>query len=170
MRRQALHDALTGLPNRTLLADRVTHALTQARRSHQFTSLLFVDLDRFKDVNDNLGHEMGDELIRQAAERLGLCVRASDTTARIGGDEFVALLPDTGAEGAAVVAAMIVGALERPFHLAGESMSVSCSVGIATAPDEGADYRTLLRHADAAMYVAKQQGGGRFAARQKVAG
>lgn len=163
MRRQALHDSLTGLPNRTLLADRASRALAQARRSGESTSLLFVDLDRFKVVNDTLGHEMGDELIRQAAERLGGCVRTSDTTARIGGDEFVALLPDTDAVGAAVVAGMIVDVLDRPFNLAGQSVAVSCSVGIATAPDEETDYRSLLRRADAAMYEAKQQGGARFA-------
>ena len=159
LRDQALHDGLTGLPNRTLLEDRVQQALLQRSRSDRSISLLFIDLDRFKNVNDTLGHEVGDEVIREAGTRLASCLRSSDTLARLGGDEFVALLPDTeGAGDAALVAERMLAVLKSPFTLGGRDVFISCSIGIASAPDHGTDYSTLLRHADGAMYKAKQAG------------
>ena len=159
VRDEALHDALTGLPNRRMMEDRATRALDQLERRH--LSLLFVDLDRFKNVNDTLGHELGDELIRQAAERLRRDLRATDTLARLGGDEFVVMLSDIRDEReAASAAARMLAAFEKPFHLHGHDVTVSCSIGIAHAPLHGDDYPTLLRRADAAMYMAKEQGRG----------
>ena len=159
VREQALRDALTGLPNRKLMEERARQALLQIGRSGRRVSFLFVDLDRFKNINDTLGHEVGDELIRQVADRLQQCLRASDTLARLGGDEFVAMLPDVvNPAGADVVAQTILQLFTRPFCIGGREIFVTCSIGIATAPDHGHDYTTLLRHADAAMYEAKQAG------------
>ncbi|CAA9228150.1 MAG: diguanylate cyclase/phosphodiesterase (GGDEF & EAL domains) with PAS/PAC sensor(s) [uncultured Acidimicrobiales bacterium] len=160
IRHQALHDALTGLPNRPLLEDRARQALTLAERAGDGISLLFLDLDRFKNVNDTLGHQAGDELIRQVAFRLRSRLRASDTLARMGGDEFVVLLPDTSTVPAATkVAQDLVDTLRAPFEIAGRNLFVSGSVGVATSPLHGSDYDTLLQRADAAMYEAKGDGG-----------
>jgi diguanylate cyclase (GGDEF)-like protein len=158
LREQALHDSLTGLPNRTLLEDRARQALLRLTRAGHQVSLLFVDLDRFKNINDTLGHEVGDALIRDVGTRLGDCLRASDTLARLGGDEFVALLSDSSTADAAKVADRMLLALRRPFAIGGRDLFISCSIGIASAPDHGADYATLLRHADRAMYKAKEAG------------
>jgi diguanylate cyclase (GGDEF)-like protein len=159
VREQALRDALTGLPNRRLMEERAQQALLQIGRSGRRVSFLFVDLDRFKNINDTLGHEVGDELIRQVADRLQQCLRASDTLARLGGDEFVVMLPDVVSfTGADVVAEAILQLFKRPFLIGGREIFVTCSIGVATAPDHGNDYTTLLRHADAAMYEAKQAG------------
>jgi diguanylate cyclase (GGDEF)-like protein len=159
-RHQATHDELTGLPNRPMLEDRANQALAGGRRRHlRPTGLLFIDLDRFKNVNDTLGHHAGDDLIRQVAERLAGQLRAVDTLARLGGDEFVALLPDLDGEADAVaVAERLIHTLDAPFHVAGTDVFVSCSIGIAVAAGGGTDYTTLLQHADAAMYEAKAAG------------
>ncbi|MCA1645514.1 MAG: EAL domain-containing protein, partial [Chloroflexi bacterium] len=158
---QALHDALTGLPNRTLLRDRLQQAILVGEREKTRVALLTMDLDRFKDVNDTLGHHTGDELLQQVGERLRAVLRASDTVARMGGDEFAVILPTAGsAESAAQVTQSLVKVLEQSFTLAGHAVSVGASIGIAMYPDHGTDVKTLLRHADVAMYVAKRGGSG----------
>ena len=163
LRRQALHDALTGLPNRTLLQDRLRQALRATRRdalpaTAPSLALLLLDLDRFKEVNDTLGHHHGDLLLRQVAARLCATLRDSDTIARLGGDEFAVLLPATGEEGARAASEKIVAALALPFDLEDAPVQVGVSVGIALAPEHGQDVDALLRHADVAMYVAKKAG------------
>ncbi len=159
--RQALHDGLTGLPNRTLLRDRLQQAILVGDRDKSGVALLIMDLDRFKDVNDTLGHHTGDELLQQVGVRLRSALRASDTVARMGGDEFAVVLPLAGhAEDASRVAQTLVLALEQPFTLAGHAVSIGASVGIAMYPEHGSDVKTLLRHADVAMYVAKRGGSG----------
>jgi len=159
---QALHDALTGLPNRPLVEDRANQLLKA--RSGARLGLLFVDLDRFKNVNDTLGHKAGDELICAVAHRLAGAIREGDTLARLGGDEFVVLLPDVeGHDEAAAIADRVIAALGEPLLVAGERLFISCSIGIACAPEHGADYGALLQHADAAMYEAKARGRGRYA-------
>ena len=160
LRHQAFHDGLTGLPNRALLEERAHQALLSLPRSGRHLSLLFVDLDRFKNVNDTLSRRVGDDLIREAGARLAGCLRASDTLARFGGDEFVALLPDTDHPGDAyLVGERMLAALKHPFVLAGRAVFISCSVGIVTAPDHGRDFATLLRQAEGALHRAKQAGG-----------
>jgi diguanylate cyclase (GGDEF)-like protein len=157
MKEQALHDPLTGLPNRTLLEDRAHVALAQRHHAGDRLSLLFIDLDRFKVVNDSLGHAVGDEVIREAAQRLHACMRVGDTLARLGGDEFVAMLPRIGSQDDAERVAMrMIDALNVPLQIDGRTISISCSIGLASSPDHGSDYVTLLRHADHAMYAAKQ--------------
>ena len=155
---QALHDALTGLPNRPLVEDRANQCLLSAVRTGSPNALLFLDLDRFKNVNDTLGHRAGDDLIRQVANRLQGVMRASDTLARLGGDEFVVLLPDVEVSMAAEIANRIVATLQDPFVLCGNEVFISCSIGIACAPTDGDTYEALMGHADAAMYQAKAQG------------
>jgi diguanylate cyclase (GGDEF)-like protein len=156
---QALRDPLTGLPNRPLMEDRADQALRIAQRSGDHVGLLFVDLDRFKIVNDTLGHAAGDRLICRVAERIATCLRGSDTLARLGGDEFVVLLPEvTDVADATAAATRIVEALREPLEFDGRHLFVSCSVGIAVSPHHGATYSELLQHADAAMYEAKAQG------------
>lgn len=160
---RALHDGLTGLANRALFLDRVEHTLAQARRSGHFPSVLFVDLDEFKDVNDGFGHDAGDRLLVTVTERLGSCVRAADTVARLGGDEFAVLL-DSGDGRVDAVAAVkrIQSALGQPFHASGREMTPRASIGVAGASkDDEAD--GLIRNADIAMYRAKAAGGNRFA-------
>ena len=159
--RQALHDSLTDLPNRTLLRDRLQQAILVGDRDKTSVALLIMDLDRFKDVNDTLGHHTGDELLQQVGVRLRSIVRASDTVARMGGDEFAIVLPMAANAGAAArVAQSLVKALEKPFTLAGHQVSVGSSIGIAMYPEHGTDVKTLMRHADVAMYVAKRSGSG----------
>jgi diguanylate cyclase (GGDEF)-like protein len=162
---EAMHDRLTGLPNRPLVEDRGQQAFATARRSGRSVGLLFVDLDRFKIVNDTLGHRAGDELIRQVADRMQAQMRAADTLARLGGDEFVVLLPelDHGVEDAAIVAGRLIDALRAPFSVAGQELFVSCSIGVACSPDHGENYETLMQYGDAAMYAAKASGRGAFA-------
>lgn len=162
VRHQALHDALTGLPNRPLVEDRANQLLRA--RSADRTGLLFIDLDRFKNVNDTLGHKAGDELICAVAHRLQSAIREGDTLARLGGDEFVVLLPGlVDVEEAATIAGRIIDSLAQPLSVAGEQLFISCSIGIACAPDHGTDYGALLQHADVAMYEAKALGRGRYA-------
>jgi diguanylate cyclase (GGDEF)-like protein/PAS domain S-box-containing protein len=157
--RLALHDMLTGLPNRTLLADRLLKALERAQRNGNDVSLLFVDLDRFKPVNDSLGHAVGDQLLKEAATRLLCCVRSSDTVSRYGGDEFIIMLSDIArAEDAAVCAEKIVAAMNAPFAIGEHRLQISASVGIANSSRGITDSATLMRNADVAMYHAKLAG------------
>jgi diguanylate cyclase (GGDEF)-like protein/PAS domain S-box-containing protein len=164
MRYLAHYDALTGLPNRTLLLDRLQQALAQARRDHGKLALLFLDLDRFKPVNDTLGHEVGDRLLCEVARRLQEHVRESDTVSRIGGDEFIVLLHGMGQdEDALVVAQKIVDALEKPFmQESGPPISITASIGIAFYPEHATDESMLIKMADLAMYEAKAAGAGRY--------
>ena len=154
----AFYDALTGLPNRALLADRVDVALARAKRDRTPLALLFLDLDRFKTINDSLGHEVGDAFLSVIAARLAAEVRESDTVCRQGGDEFVVLLPDIDAVGAAVVAEKLIGAAVRVVELGGHQLSCSVSIGVSLYPDDASDFATLLKHADTAMYRAKEAG------------
>ncbi len=158
---QALHDALTDLPNRTLFHDRVGQALAVARREHVPVAVMIMDLDRFKEVNDTLGHASGDELLKQAGERLRAALRESDTVARLGGDEFGVLLPKVVDSAAAVsVARKLRKALEEPFTIHGLALQMEASVGIALYPEHGDDVHSLLQRADVAMYVAKEHPAG----------
>lgn len=151
-------DPLTGLPNRRLLQDRAGQALVQAERHRQPLALMLLDLDRFKEVNDTLGHKVGDLLLRQVAERLARPLRRSDTLARLGGDEFAVLLaPPTGLETACRVAERLVEQLVEPFIVDGSRLEVGVSIGVALHPDHGADLDTLLQQADASMYKAKRE-------------
>jgi len=155
----AYHDSLTGLPNRALLSDRLDCALKSSQRNDRKLALMFIDLDRFKNINDSLGHATGDHLLREVARRLCLAVRHSDTVARLGGDEFVVLLPDVGgAQECGQVADKIIEALATPFPFEGHSLHITPSIGISLCPDDGGDVDTLMRHADAAMYHAKASG------------
>ena len=159
----ARHDPLTGLPNRELFHDRLQAALRYAERHRTPLALLYLDLDKFKQVNDALGHPVGDLLLQEVAHRLKQCVRESDTIGRVGGDEFLVLLNDvTPPECALVVAEKIRIALDRPFDLAGHRVHVPPSIGIALYPEHSGDYTQLIRHADQAMYDAKRNGGNRF--------
>ncbi len=163
LRHQALHDQLTGLPNRELFLDRLTHALTRSDRRPGCPALLFLDIDRFKWVNDTLGHSAGDELLRTVAARIGEAVREEDTVGRFGGDEFVVLCEGiTGEEDAKVVGDRIAEALERPFAVAGRELRVAASVGIVLARDQDETAESLLGDADMAMYHAKELGSGRY--------
>jgi diguanylate cyclase (GGDEF)-like protein len=153
---QALHDALTGLPNRELFADRVGQALRTADRELQPAALLLLDLDRFKDVNDTLGHHHGDQLLCEVGTRLQKALRQVDTVARLGGDEFGVLVPGVMAEAAAAVADKLRAALHAPLILDGVTLDLDASIGIAVYPDHGDDTAELLQHADVAMYAAKQ--------------
>ncbi len=153
------HDTLTELPNRALLADRLQQALACARRDKQRVALMFVDLDNFKQINDRLGHVVGDWLLKQVAIHMRECVRDSDTVARVGGDEFVVLLRMVdNVEEAVMVAEKIRHALSQPFVLAQQSLHISCSIGIAMYPDHTGDENEMMNYADIAMYQAKQKG------------
>ena len=155
----AYHDNLTGLPNRSLLQDRLAHSIARAERSGRKVAVLFIDLDNFKNINDTLGHDVGDELLRQVSRRLSECVRLEDTIARQGGDEFIVLLDslDDG-RGASVVAQKILNSLRQPFVLGGTEQHVSGSVGIALYPEDGRDAQTLMKNADTAMFHGKGLG------------
>ena len=159
---QAFHDSLTGLANRALFRDRVEHLLRRHARTHRGAAVLFLDLDAFKNVNDSLGHDAGDELLRLVSTRLSGVIRAEDTIARLGGDEFAVLLeePDNPLDEAHAVAERMMQALSAPFRLAGRDIVVGASIGIAMA-DADQDGTTLLRNADIAMYRAKAAGKGR---------
>ena len=159
----AYYDALTGLPNRTLLQDRLAKALAGARRRKDKVAILFLDLDRFKDINDSLGHSVADLLLQEVAERLKTWAREQDTVARVGGDEFLIVL--TGLKDvadAAVATERIVNLMTAEFVVQGHSLSIGCSVGISIFPEHGADGETLIKNADAAMYSAKDNGRNNF--------
>lgn len=153
---QTLHDALTGLPNRTLLYDRLDQTLRSGQRTDDPLALLLLDLDRFKEINDTFGHQAGDLLLRKIAARLLLALRAADTVARIGGDEFVMLLPGTDRDGAVEVAGRILPSLSTAVMIEGQAVHVAVSVGIALSSGWDTDVPTLLRQADIAMYEAKR--------------
>lgn len=153
---QALHDALTGLPNRSLLQDRLEQAIQAAQRDKHHCALLLMDLDRFKDINDTLGHQVGDSVLQQVSLRLTNLLRGYDTIARLGGDEFAVLLPAADTERAIQVAEKIITALDSVFMINGHSLYVSLSIGIALFPDHGDDSNTLVQRADVAMYIAKR--------------
>jgi diguanylate cyclase len=155
----ALYDALTGLPNRKLLDERLTQALAKARRNGNHVALLFIDLDKFKPVNDTFGHAYGDLLLKEVAKRLHDCMRESDTACRLGGDEFVALLSEiSGEEAAMKVATKILDQLTLPYEIVGHVFDISASIGVALFPDDGADGKALMKNADMAMYEAKNSG------------
>lgn len=163
VRHMAQHDALTGLPNRALLADRLEQSLTQARRHGHRVAVMFLDLDRFKAINDSLGHEVGDELLKEIARRLRGVVRAADTVGRLGGDEFVVVLHETqDAAAAAHVAEKIIAAFVPPVRVGPHELRASTSIGIALYPEDGDTAPALLKCADAAMYHAKNGGRDRF--------
>jgi diguanylate cyclase (GGDEF)-like protein/PAS domain S-box-containing protein len=159
----AYYDALTGLPNRTLLRDRLDKALAGARRRRAIVALLFLDLDRFKTINDSLGHTVGDLLLQEAAKRLTSWVREQDTVARLGGDEFLVVLNDVKSiPDAAIAAERLMDTMTTEFVVQDHSLSIGCSVGIAIFPEHGADCETLIKNADAAMYNAKENGRNNF--------
>jgi diguanylate cyclase (GGDEF)-like protein/PAS domain S-box-containing protein len=153
------HDALTGLPNRRLLEDRLTQALALSYRNRKNTAVMFVDLDRFKTINDSLGHSVGDALLREVAARLVKQLRIGDTICRIGGDEFVVVLPEVKrSSDVAHVAQKVIEQLSQPLSIEERELVVTCSIGIAVYPDDGRDAESLIRNADAAMYHAKELG------------
>jgi diguanylate cyclase (GGDEF)-like protein/PAS domain S-box-containing protein len=159
IRYQAFHDLLTGLPNRVLFGDRLEQAITQAQLHQSMIAVMFLDLDRFKTINDTLGHAIGDQLLHYSAQRLMSCVRDSDTVARWGGDEFTLLLPQvTCAEDAAQIAQRILEVMQPAFNLEGYELYVTSSIGIALSPQDGTDAQSLLKNADAALYRSKDQG------------
>jgi len=159
MEYQAYHDALTGLPNRLLFRDRIDIALAHAKRHHTAAAVMFLDLDQFKLVNDSLGHTVGDALLQEVATRLVLSIRADDTVARMGGDEFTILLTDIKeGSSSAIVAQKLLDAVAQPMVIEGHELYVTTSIGIARSPEDGIDAETLLRRADGAMYRAKEAG------------
>jgi diguanylate cyclase (GGDEF)-like protein len=159
IRHRAHHDSLTGLPNRALLNDRLNIAFDLARRENHALALLFLDLDHFKEINDGLGHEAGDEVLSEVAKRLLSVVRASDTVARLGGDEFVVLLPAmTSASHCETVCRKLLDSLQADLVVKGVPLRVTFSIGAAVFPDHAQDIDSLMRYADEAMYVAKRSG------------
>ena len=159
----AYHDGLTGLPNRSLFSKLLSQCISEAHRYERRLAVAFLDLDRFKQINDTLGHEAGDELLKEVATRLKGCVRDSDTVARLGGDEFVVLLPTLADERyAAIVAQKILAEAAKPFSLMGQEFRVTASIGISTYPQDGLDEQTLTKNADIAMYQAKAEGKNNF--------
>jgi diguanylate cyclase (GGDEF)-like protein/PAS domain S-box-containing protein len=155
----AYHDPLTDLPNRILFSDRLEMAVAQACRQKLRVGVLFIDLDRFKSINDSLGHTFGDKLLRAVAQRIQSCMREGDTVSRLGGDEFTLVLPGlNAASDAASAAEKVLTSLRLPFRIEGRELSISASVGISLYPDDGLGMEALLRNADVAMYRAKEQG------------
>ena len=155
----AHHDALTGLPNRTMLTERLEHSMAYAHRQNRFVAVLFLDLDRFKTINDTRGHVVGDELLRQVASRLRSVVRETDTVARAGGDEFIIVVGDVGDPSHLLTVANTVhSAFAKPFDLNGDEAFVSASIGVSVYPRDGLDVDTLVKNADAALYQAKDRG------------
>ncbi|HEX7812180.1 MAG TPA: diguanylate cyclase [Burkholderiales bacterium] len=163
IRRMAHLDPLTNLPNRLLLMDRLRQALSISQRNQTRTAILFLDLDHFKEINDNLGHHVGDRLLQEVAGRLRGAIREADTVSRLGGDEFIVVLPELhAADDAAGVATKILNAISAEYTIAGQKLGITPSIGISVFPDHGEDPALLLRHADKAMYEAKQAGRRRF--------
>lgn len=160
LERMAYYDSLTELPNRTLLHDRLQQAMARARRQQTRLAVCYLDLDRFKPVNDLFGHAVGDELLILVARRMASCLRDGDTLARIGGDEFVVLLGELASDNAyEPTLRRIQQALEPPFHLAGQTLEIGVCMGVTVYPDDTANAEDLLLHADTAMYAAKHAGG-----------
>lgn len=163
LRHLATHDALTGLPNRSLLSDRLSMAMAQARRTGKGFAVVALDLDGFKKINDALGHPVGDVLLREASMRLRDTLRDTDTLARVGGDEFIALLPNALTEtDLQIVSRRMIAAIQLPFEIQGNALYVSTSIGIATYPNHGDNEVALLAHADLALYRAKETGKARY--------
>ncbi|MFU8839058.1 MAG: diguanylate cyclase domain-containing protein [Thiohalomonadaceae bacterium] len=159
MHKLAHYDQLTGLPNRILFNERLRYALSQAERNKKMVAVMFLDLDGFKPVNDTLGHAAGDQLLYQVAQRLKDCLRASDTVARFGGDEFTIVLPDVdGVRSAAQIAKKIIEQVAKPYQLDGNEVQITTSLGISLYPDHANNPAELIHHADGAMYQAKRQG------------
>ncbi|WP_455244150.1 diguanylate cyclase domain-containing protein [Petrachloros mirabilis] len=159
----AQYDHLTGLVNRALFRDRLIQAMARSKRLQQPMSLMLLDLDRFKSVNDTLGHDIGDELLKAVSERLKSCVREVDTVARMGGDEFTIILEGvSSAQSIVIVAKRITESISTAFELKGHSISIGISIGITVYPQDDQSIDELLKHADSAMYRAKQQGGSGF--------
>jgi diguanylate cyclase (GGDEF)-like protein len=158
----ALYDRLTGLPNRNLVQDRLQQYIHQAQRKNESVAIIMIDLDRFKDVNDTLGHHVGDELLEQVGVRFQSTLRSADTIGRLGGDEFAVVLPNTDADAACLVATHLLASLDLPFELESVVCTVDASMGIAAYPQHGEDVPGLLRSADVAMYVAKRKREGYF--------
>jgi diguanylate cyclase (GGDEF)-like protein/PAS domain S-box-containing protein len=159
VRQAALHDPLTGLPNRALLFDFAKRTFARANRTHRHSAILYVDLDRFKPINDNYGHEVGDGVLREVAHRLTFCTRGGDMVFRLGGDEFLVLLPEIDSDSnAGDVARHMADCINRPYRVNGLELMVSASVGVSIYPRDGVDLETLVNNADAAMYQAKQAG------------
>jgi two-component system CheB/CheR fusion protein len=157
---RARHDALTGLSNRSFFAERLEQTLAVAQRDNTSFALLLMDLDGFKQVNDTLGHQMGDQLLQHLASRMGTALRESDTLARLGGDEFAVLLSTADMEGARLAACRLVDAVSEPLAIADRHMDVGISIGMALFPEHGEDAETLTERADIAMYRAKRTGQG----------
>lgn len=159
----AQHDFLTDLPNRVLLNDRINQAIGLAARRDTSLSVLFLDLDYFKPINDTLGHATGDQLLQTVAQRLRNCVRSSDTVSRVGGDEFILLVPgDSKTESPETIARKVLETLSAPYHIAGHELILTASIGISSFPDDGTDADSLIRRADTAMYAAKSKGRNTF--------
>ncbi len=155
----AQHDALTQLPNRALFSDRLKHELNRAKRQGGRFAIIFLDLDHFKPVNDKYGHAVGDQLLRQVADRLKAAVREADTVARIGGDEFVLLMPELSEEESVLgLATKVQEALRAPFYVEGHDLPISCSIGVSVYPQDGDEADALTKSADESMYLAKQSG------------
>jgi diguanylate cyclase (GGDEF)-like protein/PAS domain S-box-containing protein len=163
IQQMAFHDSLTGLPNRKLFSDRLGIVLAQAKRNKKKVGIVMLDLDNFKDVNDTLGHTVGDILLKAVAERLSGTLRKSDTVARFGGDEFVLIFPDMEViEEAIQVAQKIIDRFHKPFLIDTHQLVVTTSIGIAVYPNDGMDEKILMKNADIAMYQAKQAGRARY--------
>lgn len=163
LQEMAYHDALTGVANRALFNQLLKHEISQCERQNRRFALLFIDLDKFKQINDNLGHDVGDHLLCSIAERLGKLLRKSDVIARLGGDEFVVILSDVrDPDTIANVAEKLIREIHKPYSLAGNLVEVGCSIGISVYPDNGTSAKMLTQHADVAMYQAKQGGGSSF--------
>lgn len=158
IKKLAFYDTLTGLPNRTEFKNRAAYALNMAKRNKQTCALMFLDLDGFKEVNDTLGHSIGDELLIQVAKRLELALRKTDIPSRQGGDEFIVLLPDTDKEGTAHLAQKLLEMIAQPYDVFSHKLNVTFSIGIARYPNDGADLESLSKTADIAMYRAKKEG------------
>jgi diguanylate cyclase (GGDEF)-like protein/PAS domain S-box-containing protein len=159
MSHMAQHDTLTNLPNRTLLQDRLHQAIALASRNGTLVAVLFLDLDKFKEINDSLGHDFGDKVLQSVVKRLLTCVRASDTVSRLGGDEFVILLSEIKQTGdAGVKAGQILTAMNAPFEIDSHKLHITASIGVAVYPNDSTDPENLIKKADLAMYQAKEQG------------
>jgi diguanylate cyclase (GGDEF)-like protein/PAS domain S-box-containing protein len=159
IRKMAYHDALTGLPNRVLFVDRLNRAMAQVHRKQKKLAVMLLDLDHFKDINDTLGHTVGDQLLSSVGKRLTGLLRKEDTVSRMGGDEFFLLLPEVDwVQDAATIAQKVLKAIQEPFVLDVHEINITTSIGIAMYPDEGADVKTLLKNADVALYQAKEKG------------